>query len=332
MKRPVFILGCPRSGTTLLYHMLQSAGGFAAYRKETHLYDMVVPRFGDLKSAASKREFLGEWLNSYFGKVPGMEVAPLLVDAVERSRSGGQFLRLLMESIVRMQRAERWMEATPAHVLYIEEIKRDFPNALIVHVIRDGRDAALSLDRQRWIVPFPWDRGKTLAVAALFWEWMVRRGRRTGRLFAGDYLELRFEDLISDPHRALRAVGAFIDHDLDYERIRCNAKGTLASPNTSFREKLTRGDFQPVGRWRTECGANDIRLCEAAVGPLLEELGYPLEKPRLGLLPRAVAMRSLYLTYFDAKRWIKSNTPLGRRMVDTQLWAPAEPAAARPSS
>jgi hypothetical protein len=331
MKPPVFILGCPRSGTTLLYHMLQSAGGFAAYRKETHLYDMVVPRFGDLKTAASRQEFLNEWLNSYFGKLPDLDVAPLLRDAVDRSRSGGRFLRLLMESIARAQGAERWMEATPAHVLYIHEIKRDFPDALIVHVIRDGRDSALSLDRQHWIVPFPWDRQRTLAVAALYWEWMVRSGRRAGRALPGDYLEIRFEDLIAAPRETLREVGAFIDHELDYDRIQRNAKGTLANPNTSFREKLTHGDFHPVGRWKTGCAPEAIQLCESAVGRLLEELGYRLEYARQRPRLRAWTMRSLYLPYFSVKRWLKSHTPLGRRMVDTSLWA-SRPAPARAPS
>jgi hypothetical protein len=302
--------------------MLLSAGGFAAYRKETHLYDMVVPRFGNLRSAELKRRFLDDWLNSYFGRVSGLSVEPLLRSSVREARSGGHFLRLLMEAIVRAQEAERWVEATPAHVLYIREIKRDFPDARIVHVIRDGRDSALSLDRQHWIAPLPWDRRRTLAVAALYWEWMVRRGRRAGRAIAGDYLEVRFEDLIANPRTTLKRVGAFIDHDLDYGRIQQASMGTLAKPNTSFKEKLTHGEFNPVGRWRTDCAPEDIRLCEAVSGRLLEELGYPLVGPRRRSdAPRALAMRLLYLPYFGVKRWIKSHTPLGRMMVDTSLWA-----------
>lgn len=310
--------------------MLLSAGGFAVYRKETHIYDMIVPRFGDLKSAGSRQRFMDEWLNSYFGKVPGLDVEPILRGALRECRDGGHFLGILMEGIVRAQHADRWVEATPAHVLYIREIKKDFPDARIVHVIRDGRDSALSLDRQRWIAPFPWDRRRSLAVAALFWEWMVRRGRAAGRVFAGDYLEVRFEDLIADPRRTLKQIGAFIDRDLDYDRIQRTAMGTLTKPNTSFKEKLTQGDFQPVGRWKTECSSKDIRMCEMVVGPFLEELGYPLAGARRSSHgPGGLAMRALYMPYFTAKRWIKSHTPLGRVMVDTSLWAtpPAAPKA-----
>ena len=46
-RAPVFVVGSPRSGTTLLYHMLLSAGRFAIYRAETHVFNVLVPRFGD---------------------------------------------------------------------------------------------------------------------------------------------------------------------------------------------------------------------------------------------------------------------------------------------
>ena len=59
MKRPVFVVGCPRSGTTLLYSMLVAAGGFAFYRKETYFYDLV-SRFPRLTSARSRqRSWIG---------------------------------------------------------------------------------------------------------------------------------------------------------------------------------------------------------------------------------------------------------------------------------
>jgi hypothetical protein len=321
MKPPLFIVGCPRSGTTLLYHMLLSSGGFAAFRKETHLYEMVVPRFGDLRTARARQKFETEWLNSHFGNVPGYDVKPIIRRAVGECRSGGHFLRLLMEGIAQVQQVDRWLEATPAHVTHIERIKQDFPDARVVHVIRDGRDAALSIDKQHWIAPFPWDRRLTLAVAALYWEWMVKRGRASGRRIGRDYLEVRFEDLIGRPRETLEEVAAFLDYQLDYERMQSTALGTLRTPNTSFKENLTQGEFNPVGRWQVECPPDDIRICEQLVGTFLEELGYPLAGTRQRSGPRALAMRALYVPYFTAKRWLKTHTPLGRAVVDTSLWA-----------
>lgn len=320
MKPPLFIVGCPRSGTTLLYHMLLSSGGFAAFRKETHLYETVVPRFGNLRTSRAKQRFQAEWLNSHYGTVPGYDAKPIISRAVRECRDAGHFLRLLMEDVARIQHVDRWMEATPVHVADIERIKRDVPDARVVHVIRDGRDTALSIDKQGWIVPFPWDRRRTFTVAALYWEWLVKRGRASGRKIPDDYLEVRFEDLVNRPRETLENVAAFLDYDLDYDRVQRTALGTLRQPNTSFKETLTQGAFNPVGRWRTECSAREIRLCEQLIGPCLEELGYSLsesfDRPRT----RAVAMRALYTRFFTVKSWLKTHTPLARVIVDTSVW------------
>src|ERR1700747_1968667 len=63
-KAPVFVVGCPRSGTTLLYHMLLSAGNFAVYRAESQVFNILEPRFGDLSSSRHRRAMLNAWYNS----------------------------------------------------------------------------------------------------------------------------------------------------------------------------------------------------------------------------------------------------------------------------
>jgi hypothetical protein len=65
---PVFVLGCPRSGTTVLYHMLLSAGNFAVYRTESNVFNLLVPRFRGMRSSPTAKGF---WMcgceASYFG-------------------------------------------------------------------------------------------------------------------------------------------------------------------------------------------------------------------------------------------------------------------------
>src|SRR2546426_5479321 len=76
-KAPVFVLGCPRSGTTVLYHMLLSAGGFAVYRAESNVFNLLVPRFGDLRSAKNRRRLLGHWLQSKLFEVSGLDTSEI---------------------------------------------------------------------------------------------------------------------------------------------------------------------------------------------------------------------------------------------------------------
>ena len=95
MKRPVFVVGCPRSGTTLLYSMLVAAGGFAFYRKETYFYDLA-PRFPRLASARARQDFLDRFLAGYLGRVPGLDVVPIARRAIDQSRTTVEFLPRLM--------------------------------------------------------------------------------------------------------------------------------------------------------------------------------------------------------------------------------------------
>ena len=72
-KAPVFVLGCPRSGTTLLYHMLLSAGDFAVYRTESNVFNLLAPRFGGMRSTSDRTELMKCWLKSKLFRVSGLD-------------------------------------------------------------------------------------------------------------------------------------------------------------------------------------------------------------------------------------------------------------------
>src|SRR5258705_2516542 len=76
-KAPVFVVGCPRSGTTVLYHMLLSAGNFAVYRAESNVFSVLQPRFGDLSSENNRRELLRYWLKSKLFQVSGLDASAI---------------------------------------------------------------------------------------------------------------------------------------------------------------------------------------------------------------------------------------------------------------
>jgi hypothetical protein len=200
-------------------------------------------------------------------------------------------------------------------------IKRDFPDALIIHIIRDGRDVALSLDKRGWSRPLPWDRADGLLAAGLYWEWIVRKGRKGGSLLQPDYMEVGYEDLVRDPAETLRRVADFIRHDLNYERIQQSAIGSVKIPLTSFKEDLERGHFTPVGRWKdgNKFPPDQLASFESLVGDYLQQLGYALSDnsgTHAKHSPAVRRMRFIYRSYYDLKQWAKINTPLSRLMVD----------------
>src|SRR6202040_1999537 len=70
---PVFVLGCGRSGTTLLYHMILSAGDFAVYRTESNAINLLEPRFGDLRIRKNKEKLMDAWVDSKLFRVSGLD-------------------------------------------------------------------------------------------------------------------------------------------------------------------------------------------------------------------------------------------------------------------
>ncbi len=317
-KRPVFVLGSPRSGTTLLYHMLLSAGGFAVYRTESNVFNLLVPRFGDLRVRENRQQLMRVWLGSKLYARSGLDSGQIEAKILRECQSGGDFLRIVMEEITRKQGMERWADCTPEHLLYLDQIKKAFPDALIIHILRDGRDVALSLEKQGWIRPYPWDTQKSLLVAGLYWEWIVNRGRRAGRELCNDYMELHFEDLISEPLPTLAALGQFIEHDLNFDRIRKAGIGSVSDPNTSFQFEA---NFNPVGRWRTQFPADQLRDFEGLVGGTIKDLGYEVQT-REESARRALALKTMrlgYRSFYSMKLWLKAKARLGRLFMSDDL-------------
>jgi len=311
--RPVFIVGCHRSGTNLLYDMLLSAGGFAVYRGYLPVYKMLIPRFGNLATLDNRQKLMNTWIRSKGFRRSGVDAEELTVTVLDECRSGGDFIRMVMSRIARSQNVSRWMVYDPDNLLHIPRIKAETPEALFVHIIRDGRDVSLSLSKMGGFKPVPWYGGpKGLLPTAAYWEWMVRKGRHYGLPIPSDYMEVRYEELVSDPRAALRKLELFLDHDLDYDCIQNAGLGRLREPNSSFPEEKGRGS--PVNRWRAKLSSDELVSIEAMIGEYLEELGYPLSSPqavrKAGL--REKYTRTFYFELLNAKLWLKTQTPAGR--------------------
>jgi hypothetical protein len=307
---PVFIVGCPRSGTTLLYDMLLSSGKFVLYRAETDVFFRIAPAFGSLKSRSNRRKLLDAWLKSDYFSRSGLPAEDIRVRVLSECRDPGDFLRIVMEGIAYKQGVHRWADNTPLHLLYIAEIKKSIPNAQIVHIIRDGRDVAVSLGRLGWVDRLPWDFKDRLAISGVYWKWVVSKGREYGRqLRATDYLELRYEELVQRPESVLKTLGKFVGEDLSYEHILENALGTITRPNSSFSSPTASG---PIARWKslTEIEVAKLNLL---LGPLLRELGYRTDGYKT--LDRASSrLCTAYPLYWELRQALRQS-PLSRLLV-----------------
>lgn len=314
-KCPVFVVGCHRSGTNLLYDTLLSAGGFAVYRGYLPVHKILIPRVGPLDKVANRQKAMDLWVRSKGFRRSGLD-AQKLTDLVLRDcRNGGDFIRLTMDEIARNQNVNRWAVYDPDAVLHIQRIKADIPEALFIHIIRDGRDIAVSLNKMGGFMPFFWARKPASVFStAIYWEWTVRKGRQHVRQFPADYIEIHYEDLVRDPQQALNTLGKFLEHDLDYSRVRRTGLGRVSESNSSFREEPKEAQANPVGRWKNRLSPGEIATLEALIGSCLEEVGYSLTTPQTDrkLALRHKLLRVLYPTFLSSKVWLRTRTPVGR--------------------
>jgi hypothetical protein len=317
MRPPVFIVGCPRSGTSFLYHLLLSAGGFARFHTQMNVFDVLEPIFGNLSAEENRGRMMREWLQSKAFKVSGLDAQDIEAKVMAGCRNGSDFIRIVMEEVARAQGVDRWIDSTPTNVPHMLRISRDFRDAQFIHIIRDARDVALSLDKRRWSRPLPWDRDRSLLAAGIYWEWIVRRARANAAALGPRCMEVHYEELVEKPRPALARIEKFLGHELDYEKIQQAGVGSVKKPLTSFKEDLKEGRFSPVGRWKEKFPAGQLVEFENLIGNYLEEMGYELSQPRNGgersLQTRR--MRWVYKNFYDFKQWAKINTPASRWLV-----------------
>jgi hypothetical protein len=168
----------------------------------------------------------------------------------------------------------RYCDKTPGYVLHLDTLDSLFLEARFVHLVRDGRDVALSLREID-----EWGPSK-VAGAAKYWVEHVQAGRdRAARLGRERYLEVRYEDLVAEPETTLRSVCAFMDLPFDpcmlsyYERAD-EVMAAIALPQ--HHERIRKPPTRDLRSWRTEMAPDDVATFEAIAGPLLHELGYEL--------------------------------------------------------
>ena len=169
----------------------------------------------------------------------------------------------------------RWGEKTPHHTLCWQTILEGFPELKVVHLVRDGRDVALSFRA----APFG---PKHVYPAAHHWVRYVSAAEAAGAALGADsFLVVRYEDLVSDPERELRRICTLLGEEYDPAMLGYHNRNVPYPTDDRNAANLKR----PVladgsGRWRTELTLREQRIFEAIAGDHLERYGYPVLQSR----------------------------------------------------
>jgi hypothetical protein len=211
----------------------------------------------------------------------------------------------------------RYGDKTPDYVLHLDYLGRLFPDARFVHLIRDGRDIALSYMQL----------GFSLETAATYyWKRYVRAGRRAGAgLGPGRYREIRYEDLLADPEGQLRAMCPFLGLEFDFAMLRYFERadevlGSVPVTRRRWHRHLDRPPTLGLRDWRREMSTEQVVLFEALAGDLLQELGYERGCPEVPLRAQLHARRR-WLAVQTARTSAKARKVAGLPVPRPQTWA-----------
>lgn len=266
VRAPVFVVGAPRSGTTMLRVILNRHREIAMIADESAFMGRLYNRrkaFGDPGEAGNRGRIAGAYLETKAAGRLGMDLEALRARLLKE----GVSWRALFEAMLR-ERAEAegkpyGGEKTPAHALHVETLCEWFPGCGVIHIVRDPRDSVSSNVRMPWAT-------RSVLLGARTWRLFNAGARRVAA--RGNYVRVRYEDLISEPERQLRRLCGHIGVEYD---------GGMREPRGGefdARPRVARayGEITParVGLWRGAFEPWQIRVIEETAGAFLEECGY----------------------------------------------------------
>ena len=307
----VVVLGVSRSGTTLLKEMLDRNSQLAI-PSESYFIPQLWSRHGDRPDRAAILADLAR-----LERVRAWGLAPADVERrLAAQPSFADVVAAVYGAYAEARGKPRYGDKTPAYMQQLELLERAFPGAQYVHIVRDGRDAALSFVAMRRRPRFNWARPRGLADFACQWAYEVRAARRFGETVArGRYLELRYEDLVAEPAARLEQICGFLG--LPYEPEMLEYSRGVDAGSLQDHPRLADPPTVGVRSWRDEMAPPDAELFEAIAGGLLAELGYPRAHPDPSprVRARAAAERAAFrtrLTSWNAAVAIARRSPAWR--------------------
>lgn len=282
MKPMPFIVGVHRSGTTLLRMMLDSHPELAI-PAETHFLIRLLDNTGEwsreafLQLLTQSRNWVdfSAFAEDFCAEIRAMPEFDL--------RSG---LRLFYATHARMHGKPGYGDKTPRYLTVMTGIQEILPEAHFIHIIRDGRDVALS-SRHLWFGP-----GNDLEAQAHNWVNRITAARAQAE-YLPHYLEIRYEHLVTEPEACLEHISAFLQLSPDPAMAtypqratarmqewgdHLNPDGSVfasAEQRRAIHHRATQApDPTRIGAWRSEWTADERHCFERVASPLLNDLGY----------------------------------------------------------
>jgi hypothetical protein len=294
---PIFIVGSPRSGTTLMRQILDRHPSIAIC-PETHFHWFVHRRrilYGNLEKPTNRRRVIEDYLTRRPILRSGLATRELAARLAVEATSYQAMFTAILNYYAQLRGKPRRGEKTPRHALFLETLCEWFPDAIILHMLRDPRAAVASLRHEPW---FP----NSVAVSALRWLQLNQAARR----FRGrpGFLEVRYEALVTDPAGELRRVCSLLGEDYVDSMLVPEDRSPADNPAASRSRTAVTAARQEI--WRKELSKTEVAQIEWVIGSHLETFGYPrFARPASA----STVARGLGYALVDSVRFTASRLP-----------------------
>ena len=289
-EKPIFIVGCPRSGTTILAAILNAHPEIAT-ATETHFFNYI-----SKQKKYNWKNFTEKYFEMLLDESRIVDFFTLTKISKEDLRARFRALKLssdseqnkkevfslLIEALVEKKGKKLFCEKTPQHLQNVEEIIKLYPQAKIINLIRDGRDAVNSL------VKMPW-RPDGLLNNSRFWQTYIKIGQNLeAKLDKQSFVTVKYEDLLREPQEIIKKLCDFIGVEFIDSMITRDSKEEQGSENifsdweSSWKHKsLEEIDSTRIGAWAKELDGEDQLILNWHQAKILKTLGYEAEKVQL---------------------------------------------------
>lgn len=274
-SNPIFITGPDRSGTSLMFALLASHPNIAMVRR-TNMWRWFYRQHGDLSDPANFEQCLTALLR--YKRLEHLSPEPERIrrEFWQGEPTYGRLFALFHQHHAERAGKSRWGDKSLHTEHYADEVFTEFPNARMIHMIRDPRDRYASVLKR-------YD-GATRGIPSTTGRWLAstRAAKRNLQAYPGQYLAINYETLASQPEATLQQVCAFIGESYTPAMLLMQGAPEHQAGNSSF------GQFEPgvistrsIGRYRQVLTQRQIGLIQTYAGADMTTFNYELEPVHL---------------------------------------------------
>jgi hypothetical protein len=296
--QPFFVIGCPRSGTTLLQVLIDANSSFAI-PPESHIFERFLPviaGYGNLEQKNNLLKLTSHILKDMPVRKWGLTCTPEELIRQMKSCDVNDVIRSFFEEYCTKVGKSNWGDKTPQHIFFLFQIKELYPDAHFVFLVRDGRDVAESTKRV-YIGP------KSISAIAQRWKkYITLMNAFTGSVSQEQCILVRYEDLVSDPETTRKRILHFLG-EINCREVSCDSLldqsevGRVYTKKKSLHSSLKEGvTTNKIGRFKVALSPREVEIFECIAGKELSQFGYE----RLFATPEPPSfVEKVYFTFLD---------------------------------